>query len=261
MENKIYIVPDVHCRDFYKPVLDIKDKPVIFLGDYMDPYVNEGFTDKHGIKNLQEIIDFARNNKNVTLLVGNHDCSWIWDALRWERTSYLYYKELHQLYRDNIDLFTPCVRLGDILFTHAGISDGWIDHMNNMLEYKKSSLRLNQDNVVMYIDNEFRNELVREGSVHRGMSSPYLESPIFDVGAIRWGDSTYGGPFWNDIREYQDPEGWTIKQIFSHTQLEKTGSFVTKGNGTCTDSRAIFEYNLDNNTLSLWQEENSEEKK
>ena len=38
----------------------------------MDPYDYEGFTDKHGIKNLQEIIDFARNNKNVTLLVGNH---------------------------------------------------------------------------------------------------------------------------------------------------------------------------------------------
>ena len=210
----------------------------------MDPYVDERFTDRHGIKNLREIIDFARNNKNVTLLVGNHDCSWIWDALRWERTSYLYYKELHQLYRDNIDLFTSCVRLGDTLFTHAGVSDGWIDNMNNMLEYKKSSLRLNQDNIVMYIDNEFRNELVREGSVRRGMSSQE-----FDIGAIRWGDSTYGGPFWNDIREYQDPEGWTIKQIFSHTQLEKTGSFATVGNGTCIDSRAIFEYDLDTHEL------------
>ena len=37
MDN-IYIVPDVQCRSFYKPVLQIKDKPVIFLGDYMDPY-------------------------------------------------------------------------------------------------------------------------------------------------------------------------------------------------------------------------------
>ena len=101
----------------------------------------------------------------------------------------------------------------------------------------------------MYIDNEFRNELLRDGTVHRGMSSPYLESPIFDVGAIRWGDSTYGGPFWNDIREYQDPEGWTIKQIFSHTQLEETGSSVTVGNGTCIDSRAIFEYDLDTHEL------------
>ena len=72
MENKIYLCSDIHCRDFYKPVLNIKDKPIVFLGDYMDPYVDEGFTDKHGIKNLQEIIDFARNNKNVTLLVGNH---------------------------------------------------------------------------------------------------------------------------------------------------------------------------------------------
>lgn len=38
MENKIYIVPDVHCRNFYKPILRIQDEPVIFLGDYMDPY-------------------------------------------------------------------------------------------------------------------------------------------------------------------------------------------------------------------------------
>ena len=249
MKNNIYVVPDIHCRDFYKPILKIKDKPIVFLGDYMDPYDYEGFTDKHGIKNLQEIIDFARNNKNVTLLVGNHDCSWIWDALRWERTSYLHYNELHKLYRDNIDLFISCIKLGDTLFTHAGVSNGWIDHINNMLEYKKSSLRLNQDNVVMYIDNEFRNELLRDGTGRRGMSSPYLESPIFDIGAIRWGDSTYGGPFWNDIREYQDPEGWTIKQIFSHTQLEETGSFVTVGNGTCIDSRAIFEYDLDTHEL------------
>lgn len=36
--NTIYIVPDVHCRSFYKPILQIKDKPIVFLGDYMDPY-------------------------------------------------------------------------------------------------------------------------------------------------------------------------------------------------------------------------------
>lgn len=247
-QNNIIIVPDVHCRDFYKPVLTVKDKPIIFLGDYMDPYSYEGFTDKQGIENLEEIIDFARNNNNVTLLVGNHDCSWIWDALRWERTSYLHYKELHKLYRDNIDLFNSCIKLDDTLFTHAGVSDGWVDHINTMLEHKESSLRLNQDNIITYIDNEFRNELNRDGVIRHGFSS-YLESPIFEVGAIRWGDSTYGGPFWDDVREYKDPEGWTIKQIFSHTQLEKTGSSVTVGNGTCIDSRAIFEYDFENKEL------------
>lgn len=41
----------------------------------MDPYRYEGTDDKDGIENLEEIIDHARNNKNITLLVGNHDCS------------------------------------------------------------------------------------------------------------------------------------------------------------------------------------------
>ena len=36
--NNLIVVPDVHCRNFYKPVLEITDKPVVFLGDYMDPY-------------------------------------------------------------------------------------------------------------------------------------------------------------------------------------------------------------------------------
>ena len=72
IKNSIIIVPDVHCRNFYKPVLQVKNKPIIFLGDYMDPYRYEGTSDENGIANLEEIFDYARNNKNVTLLVGNH---------------------------------------------------------------------------------------------------------------------------------------------------------------------------------------------
>lgn len=41
----------------------------------MDPYYWEGNSDKQGIANLKEILDYAKNNKNVTLLCGNHDCS------------------------------------------------------------------------------------------------------------------------------------------------------------------------------------------
>ena len=74
MSNKVYIIPDVHCRSFYKPVLNIKDSPVVFLGDYMDPYKFEGTNDEDGIENLREIFAFARSNDNVTLLAGNHDC-------------------------------------------------------------------------------------------------------------------------------------------------------------------------------------------
>ena len=42
---EILIIPDVHGRDFWrepvKDVLENSDKPVIFLGDYLDPYSYE----------------------------------------------------------------------------------------------------------------------------------------------------------------------------------------------------------------------------
>lgn len=249
-QNKIIIVPDVHCRDFYKPVLSIKDKPIMFLGDYMDPYSYEGTCDENGICNLEEIIDFAKYNPNVALLCGNHDESWIWSNLRFERTSHRFYNELHRLYRDNIKLFRPCVKLNDVLFTHAGVSNGWIYTMNQRFEETGNSFRLNEDNIEAYIGNEFEKELQRETALGNLWNST-LESPIFCIGYSRWGDAPYGGPFWDDFNdEYKDPEGWNTTQIFSHTQREITGSIGNKGNGYCVDSRAIFEYDFENKTLA-----------
>lgn len=249
-QNNIIIVPDVHCRDFYKPVLTIKDKPIIFLGDYMDPYHYEGFSDEHGYANLEEIIDFAKSNPNVTLLCGNHDESWIWSPLRFERTSQYLWEKLHKLYRDNITLFKPCLRVNDTLFTHAGVSNGWVDAMNYYeFEQNDSSFRITQDNIDTYLGNEFAKELEFDESV-KHMWDSYLRSPIFCIGRARWGDAPYGGPFWDDAHdEYSDPEEWTITQIFSHTQLEKTGSFLQKGNGYCVDSRHVFEYDFENKEL------------
>jgi len=245
-QDKIYIIPDVHGRDFYKPILNIKDKPIVFLGDYLDPYEYEGITDKHAIENFEEILDFAKSNDNVTLLVGNHDESYIWSFMKFERTSYTYYKKLHKLYRDNIKLFKPCLKRDGVLFTHAGVSNGWVNMINRDFELDKSSFRLTQDNIDTYIGNEFEKELEFDTAVDH-MWDHYLRSQIFCIGYSRWGDAPYGGPFWNDFNdEYWDPEGWDLIQIFGHTQREITGTIGINGNGYCIDSRAVFEYDIKN---------------
>ena len=43
---KIFIIPDVHGRDFWKKAYNYVDKvdEVIFLGDYLDPYETEGIS-------------------------------------------------------------------------------------------------------------------------------------------------------------------------------------------------------------------------
>lgn len=166
----------------------------------MDPYYYENTHDEDGIINLKEIIDFARNNKNVSLLVGNHDCSYIWSFHRIERTAYEFYHELHNLYRENIELFKPCLKIDDVLFTHGGVSNGWITSMNNSFASQGSNFRLTQDNITSYIGNEFQKELMFDRcEVHIFYS--WMRSPIFNIGYARGGDSPYGGPFWSDFND------------------------------------------------------------
>lgn len=75
--NKILIVPDVHGRTFWKKAKELINEvdTVVFLGDYMDPYPEEGITYEEAINNFKEIIEFAKTYKDkVILLKGNHKC-------------------------------------------------------------------------------------------------------------------------------------------------------------------------------------------
>ena len=250
IENNIYIVPDVHCRDFYKSVLKIKDKPIVFLGDYMDSYRQEGTNDEQGIANLEEIFDFARENDNVTLLVGNHDTSWIWSPMGFERTDSSLYNDLHNLYRENIDLLHSYCLIGNVLFTHAGISDFWISSVNNNY-YLDGEFKVDSKNVLDWIDNEWLSELQKDRAIrHWGYYE--LESPIFWCGSSRWGTDPEGGPLWRDHDEDDYPiKDFPYIRIYGHTRCEEIGLVRTSKVGHCIDSRAIFEYNLDTKTLKV----------
>ena len=247
-KNKLYIVPDEHCRGLYKPLLSVKDTPIVFLGDYMDPYSYEGHTDEEGIENLKEIFEFARTNNNVTLLAGNHDLSHLFSFMGYERTSHKYYNELHKLYRDNVDLLHPYHIIDDLLFTHAGISNAWIYRVNDVCFYN-SDFKVTPDNVLDYIGNEWENELKEEFAITR-FGYGYLKSPIFWCGYDRGGDDPAGGPFWRDCYSDFDISDFKYKQIFGHSQGEETGCIREFNVGTCLDSRAIFEYDFETKVIS-----------
>lgn len=251
MENKIIIVPDTHGRQFFQNVFKITDKPVIFLGDEMDPYRYEGYTDEDCIKNLKDIIEYKKSRpEDVTLLVGNHSQSFIWSYQGFERTVMKYYQEVHKIYRDNIELFEICKLINDTLFTHAGVSNGWLTNMNKWLKIKKSKLVLNEKTITSYLKNEYQSELHNEvAPIHLGWYAG-LKSMIFNIGWSRGGDG-YGGPTWCDYNdEFTNPE-WDLWQVFGHTQAYQTGIIRQKYHGYCIDSRAVFEYDLDDHTMEL----------
>ena len=207
--DKIFVIPDIHCRSFYKPVLDIKETPIVFLGDYLDPYYWDHTNDKDGIENLKEIFDLARNNKNVTLLCGNHDEEWIWSPMGFSRTNLRHYDELHKLYRDNVDLLHPVLKVDNTIFTHAGISAGWLECIK-------------EEDIVSYIEKEWKSELQYDRAVTNLWSE--LRSNIFWIGRSRGGDAYYGGPFWNDYwSDFHPTKKFPYNQIFGHTQAENTG--------------------------------------
>lgn len=92
----LLIIPDIHGRLFWiSSTRKYPDLPVIFLGDYLDPYTHyEGILPNEALANFKEILDFKKANmERVTLLLGNHD--------------------IH--YFDK-----------DFLFTHAGVDLGWL---------------------------------------------------------------------------------------------------------------------------------------
>ena len=234
MDNVVDIIicSDIHCRDFWKPVLKIQDKPIVFLGDYLDPYDYEGFDFLHGLDNLEEIIQFKKENPDrVTLLWGNHDFNSLWQQ-NWAsrfRPSIRAYK----LYEENIHLFDLYKIIGNVLFTHAGVCEGWY----NVHSIKDIESFLNKQ------WNEFLQHPLEPSSL-----------AIFDCGSIRGGFEPYGGPLWHDVNESYNNNPIKYVQIFGHSQLRQTG-YALKANIEgksmyCCDSRAIFEYK--NNDLKLY---------
>ena len=109
MTNKILIIPDVHGRTFWKYAITNIDKydKVIFLGDYLDPYPYEEISFEDAVINFKEILEFKKaNSDKVELLIGNHDCHYIWlDFMNCSRLNKSRRTEMNKLFIDIYKLF------------------------------------------------------------------------------------------------------------------------------------------------------------
>lgn len=72
---KILVIPDVHCRKFWRQcIFDNIDKveKVVFLGDYFDPYRESNLEDDP-ILMMENIIGLKKEEPGkYILLLGNH---------------------------------------------------------------------------------------------------------------------------------------------------------------------------------------------
>ena len=247
--NKILIIPDVHGRSFwkeevYRVVENEKDTHIVFLGDYVDPYSYEGINPEDGIAALEEIIDLKIKYKNqITLLLGNHDCGYIWDSVCRARRSVKYYKDINHLLVSNLSLFDLAykVEFGDkkYMFTHAGIHKVWIDKFIDYLNVK-----IGYNNIDFFLNN----------ALHVETYSDALESFLGEYSYFRsYFGPDYGSCIWADVRELSEELPHREKdkelgyfQIFGHTQLENEP--IIQDGFACLDVRRYF-YLTDENKL------------
>ena len=214
--NLILVIPDVHGRLFWlDKTKDISDyDKVIFLGDYLDPYKDENITVKDAIENFKKIIQFKKDNPDkVILLLGNHDLPYYsqkyYDDCRpwcgFSRYSRDYANEIKGIFAENKNLFTLVYVQDDIIFSHAGFRQWWVDLVNRYDE--GMNIYIDTDDINNFLET---NKLLTSDKI--GLLSICSDAR---GGAYR---NRNGSCIWADASEflYDDPLD-KYKQIFGHT--------------------------------------------
>lgn len=218
------VLPDIHGRKFWKDVIPYADNAtIVFLGDYLDPYPDEGITPQDAIQNFIDIIHFKKEHpNNVILLLGNHDCGY---AINLDvcdcRTDYENYEYIKSLFDANHDLFQlayeTTVDGQHYVMTHAGIHKDFAIECFGPIEEKDFVEKFNE---------AWRNQ---DKSVLAKMETCSI---------YRGGLQSYGSIVWADVEEFLYDSDFSFYQIFGHTQLAKDPIITSKF--ACVDVREPF---------------------
>lgn len=212
---EVLVLGDLHCREFWKDAVKDWDGPIVFLGDYVDPYSYE-WEGKEQMPNpvdyLLEIINFKDcNQEKVTLLLGNHDFHYLFNGYNGSRLDLINWNTLHQIYNEDKEFFQIAKQIDDTLFTHAGVSTAWL---------KRHDLTLPKTDADVFL-----NEIYK--------TSPDI---FWEMSWERGGWCSTGSPIWHDVREFDiEPDFF---EVFGHTQL-KDNPFK-RDNWICCDCRRPF---------------------
>lgn len=225
------IIPDVHGRSFWrKPVQEALGKEhIIFLGDYVDPYQYEDIFPSEAFDVFEEIVEIKKTHpQDVTLLLGNHDLHYINPDLAGGRMDYERLEQIRSMILDNASLFQMAMEaeIGEKkhLFTHAGVTQGWLDFEEEYLG------KMTPGNVCPRLNEMWQDEDQR----------PTLLDILADVSYSRWGSQPYGSPVWSDVDDMATDKAELpgYYQIFGHSQQERDP--IIGEHFACLDCRKAF---------------------
>lgn len=222
-DSRFLIIPDVHGRTFWKEAVQTQEyDKVIFLGDYVDPYGEEGVSDPEAYRNFSDILRFKKEQKDrVVLLLGNHDLHYASNRFRVNACGTRYNSALadvlQQLFMGYRSFFQLAYQVcGDqrYLFTHAGVNTAWF-HRHESLIQELEANRLNH-----LLDTQ------------KGIDA------LAEVGTERGGDYPTGSMVWADVDEMKvDTPFEGVYQFFGHSLAEEP---VITEHFACLDCRKAF---------------------
>jgi len=182
---KTVIISDVHGRSVWKLITHMENADrVIFLGDYFDSHE---ISTAEQIYNFQEIINFKetsftdsgkpdQHKTEVILLIGNHDYGYF-SAIDGTKTAgyqIVSAPSINIILEENKHHMQMAYQFDKFLFTHAGVSevfmndifgiDEWkienlVSDLNDLFKYKPQSFMFNTEDMMGYGDYEHQSPI------------------------------------------------------------------------------------------------------
>ena len=224
------VIPDIHGRQFWRYAIKqcAGQEHIVFLGDYLDPYRDEGITNDEAFEGLQDIIKLKEEHQdNITLLLGNHDLHYLYERMQGSRYDVINASRYRRVFEDNFDLFQMAyeAEIGgrNYLFSHAGILPGWIQENEFLFGSIESRDLTHYLNMLWWT---------------RAARRPLFEA-LSDVSYARWGTCRFGSMVWADVMEHsvEQEEVPGYYQVFGHTKVEDP---VITPHFACLDCQRSF---------------------
>ena len=215
---KTVIIGDVHGRDQWKQIVAQENDAdrFVFLGDYFDSFDISAVEQMH---NFKEIVEFKQTiGEEVIMLIGNHDYHYFPEMGDSSTSGYQTRMAMviKQLIGENRDHLQVAHRMGEFVFSHAGISSEWLD--DTVIDWT-------EENMVDKI-----NELFKYTPLALDYRSYRMLNSTEWAGASGYGNETYQGPMWIRPKALMEANKKTLRkkiiQVVGHTyqnEIDKKG--------------------------------------
>lgn len=243
IKPEVLIFPDIHGRQFWKEAIkqfpkdQYPDLKIIFLGDYLDPYVDyDGISKEEAFINFEEILEYINSDSRIIPLIGNHDWHYFvnLDTCRIDKARE---KDIEAMFKDNISKFrlTYILELDGCkyLFSHAGVTQKWLNDVSAMAAQEYNEWNPGEPGTTNYVDPETDEDYKWIGELSQikdtynfellekclqNYDNNFYTCPISMISRERGGWYPHGSCIWADISEHlynEDLQGYY--QIFGHT--------------------------------------------